>query len=214
MTTIAIVGVTGYVGSHVASEALRRGHEVIGVSRSNRAEPQPGMTLRKGNVTDIDLMRELAGQASVLFVATHAVENNEPFLVAIVPSLLQAASEFHSRLGFVGGAGSLLVAPGGPRLIDTPEFPALYKFDAESHAEVLETLRSSGSSADWFYVSPAAGFGSFAPGERTGIFRTGGDLLLTDSDGNSFIGGEDFAIAIIDEIEIPRHQRERFSVAY
>jgi hypothetical protein len=90
----------------------------------------------------------------------------------------------------------------------------MFKLEAESHAQVLEALRTSDSPADWFYVSPAAGFGGYAPGERTGCFRIGGDVLLADAEGNSFVSGEDFAIAFVDEIDTPVHHRERFSVAY
>ena len=214
MATIAVIGITGYAGGHIAAEALRRGYDVIGVSRSSLAPAQPGLTLRAGSITDEKLIRELAEQASVIVVATHASENNESYLAAVVPSLLQATSDFDARLGFVGGAGSLLVSPSGPRLVDTPEFPEAYKVEAGSHAQVLEALRASDSSADWFYVSPAAGFGSYAPGERTGNSRIGGDVLLSDAEGNSFVSGEDFAIAFVDEIDRPLHHRERFSVAY
>jgi len=179
MSTIAVVGVTGSAGSHIAAEALRRGHEVIGVSRSAPPDPQPGLTVRSGNITDQALMRQLAEQASTLVIAVHGSAGNAPFLLPLVPSLLEISGASGTRIGFAGGAGSLLVTPDGPRLVDTPEFPAMFKVEAESHAEVLETLRASGSPADWFYVSPAAGFGAYAPGERTGTFRSGGDVLLT-----------------------------------
>jgi hypothetical protein len=79
---------------------------------------------------------------------------------------------------------------------------------------VLDALRASDSPTDWFYVSPAAGFGSYAPGERTGQYRTGGEILLIDESGTSFISGEDYAIAFLDEIENPSHSRSRFGVAY
>ena len=103
---------------------------------------------------------------------------------------------------------------GGPRLVDTPEFPEAHKNEALSHADVLEALRETGDRVDWFYVSPAAGFGSYAPGEATGSYRVGGDVLVTDADGKSFISGADFALAFVDEIEQGRHRRERFTVAY
>lgn len=214
MSTIAVVGVTGYAGGHIAAEALRRGHEVIGISRSAPPNPQPGLTVRSGDITDQDLISAVAEQASALVVAVHAAVDETPFLAPLVPSLLEVAGAFGTRIGFVGGSGSLLVAPDGPRLMDTPQFPAPYKVQAEAQDEVLQTLRASDSSTDWFYVSPAAGFGAYAPGERTGSFRTGGDLLLTDADGNSLISGADFAIAFIDEIDEPTHHRAWFSVAY
>ncbi len=82
------------------------------------------------------------------------------------------------------------------------------------HVTVLETLRATTSTADWFYVSPAANFGAHGLGERSGVFRVGGDVLLTDAQGESNIGGADFAIAFVDEIDRPTHHRERLSVAY
>ena len=119
-----------------------------------------------------------------------------------------------ARLLVVGGAGSLQVTEGGPRLVDTPEFPAAFKDEALSHADVLTALRETSDDIDWFYVSPAAGFGSYAPGEATGTYRVGGDVLLTDASGTSFISGADFALAFVDEIEQGRHHRERFTAAY
>ncbi|HLT68264.1 MAG TPA: NAD-dependent epimerase, partial [Microbacterium sp.] len=92
--------------------------------------------------------------------------------------------------------------------------PDAFKTEAAEMAAVLDDLRASDASLDWFYVSPAAGFGAFAPGEKTGTFRVGGDVLLADADGNSFISGADFATAVVDEIEQPAHRRTRFSVAY
>jgi putative NADH-flavin reductase len=128
--------------------------------------------------------------------------------------LLDVAADSGARLGFVGGAGSLFVSEGGPRLFDTPEFPDAFLYEAQSQLRALDTLRASDSPADWFYVSPAAGFGSYAPGERTGHYRTGGEILLADENGTSFISGEDYAIAFLDEIENPSHSRSRFGVAY
>jgi putative NADH-flavin reductase len=214
VSTIAVIGVTGYAGGHITAEALRRGHHVIGVARSTPSDPQPGLTLRTGDLTDEALLRDVAASASTLVVAVRGSADGKPFLPRIVPLLLDVAGAAGARLGFVGGAGSLLVAPDGPRLVDTPDFPAEHKVEAQTHAEVLEELRSSDSTADWFYVSPAAGFGSYAPGERTGRFRVGGDVLLADADGDSAISGADYAIAFVDEIDAPAHHRERFTVAY
>jgi putative NADH-flavin reductase len=214
MTTIAVIGVSGYAGGHIATEALRRGHQVIGVSRTSTVAPRAGLTLRSGDISDAALIDDLARSASVIVVATHATQGDQPYLVALVPSLLKAAADHGVRLGFVGGAGSLLIAGSQTRLVETTEFPQQFKPEALAHADVLEALRASGSPADWFYVSPAAGFGSYAPGERTGTFRVGGETLLTDAQGNSLISGDDFAIAVVDEIETPAHHRERWSVAY
>ena len=214
MSTIAIFGFTGYVGGHITAEALSREYDVIGISRTEVPDSDAAVTARIGSTTDQALVRDVAQQASTLVVAVHGSVDGAPFLPELVPSLLEAAAASDSRVGFVGGAGSLLVAPGGLRVVDTPEFPAFVKPEAESQAEVLKALRASDSPADWFYVSPAAGFGPHAPGERTGSFRIGGDILLTDADGNSYISGADYAIAFLDEIDTPNHHRQPFSVAY
>jgi uncharacterized protein len=203
MSTIAIIGGTGYAGSHITAEALSRGHRVISLSRNPPADPPAGVEIRTGSIEDGALLDGLFADADVVIVATHAVSEGQADLVTLVPGLLSRAAEHGTRLGVVGGAGSLLVAPGGPRLIDTPEFPDAFKREASSHADVLEALRAADTQADWFYVSPAATFGSFAPGERTGHYRVGDDVLVTDADGNSVIGGADFAIAVLDEIETP-----------
>ncbi|WP_245243949.1 NAD(P)-dependent oxidoreductase [Tessaracoccus sp. MC1865] len=129
-------------------------------------------------------------------------------------TIAEEARAAGARLAVVGGAASLEVAPGGPRLVDTDGFPDWLKPEATEMAGLLEDLRGSDESLDWFFLSPAGGFGAFAPGERLGSFRLGGDVLLTDDEGNSFISGEDYAQAFVDEIERPAHRRQRFTVAY
>ena len=133
---------------------------------------------------------------------------------APLPQLVEAARDGNARLAFVGGAGSTLVAEGGPRLVDTDGFPEEYKPEALAHGEVLDALRADDSGLQWFYVSPAAGFGAWAAGEATGSYRTSADVLLADAEGNSAISGADFAKAFIDEIEDPQFENQRFHVAY
>jgi putative NADH-flavin reductase len=132
----------------------------------------------------------------------------------VLPGIAKAAAAGGARVGVVGGAGSLNVAEGGPLLVDTAEFPAEFKATALAHADVLEWFRGTEPDLDWFYVSPPALFGSYAPGEATGAYRTGGDLLLVDDAGNSEISGADFAVAFVDEIVEPKHRRTRFTVAH
>jgi len=109
----------------------------------------------------------------------------------------------------VGGAGSLEVAP-GVALIDTPQFPAAYKAEASAGRDFLNVLRGE-QALDWTFLSPSA---LFEPGPRTGRFRLGTDSLLVDADGNSAISMEDYAIALVDELEQPNHSRQRFTVGY
>ena len=113
------------------------------------------------------------------------------------------------RLLVVGGAGSLQVAP-GKMLIDTPEFPDAYKPEARAGVVFLDALRQE-KVLNWTFLSPSA---LFEPGERTGKFRLGDDVLLADDEGKSWISMEDYAIALADEIETPRHTRRRFTVGY
>jgi putative NADH-flavin reductase len=113
------------------------------------------------------------------------------------------------RLLVVGGAGTLEVAP-GVQLLDTPNFPEAYKAEALGGREFLKVLRAE-QELEWTFLCPSA---EFAPGQRTGKFRLGKDRLLTLPNGESKISMEDFAIAFIDELEYPKHVRERFTVGY
>lgn len=213
MAKLVVFGATGYAGGRISAEALRRGHEVVGVARSAGEAPE-GVDLRQGSLHDEEFVAGLAKDADVLVVSTPAREIDGRKLIDAVPALARIAASQGARLSFVGGASSLHVAEGGPRLLDTPEFPDEYKAEASNHAEVLYLLREQESGVDWFYVSPAAEFGSWAPGERTGQFRLGEDVLVTDENGESKIGGDDYAIAFVDEIDSPRHSRKRFTVGY
>ena len=210
MTSIVILGGTGYAGSAIAAEAARRGHSVTAVSRSGSA-PSEGVAGREGSIHDAGLVDELARDADVVVVAVRA---DEAKLGDAIGSLTGAAAKHGARLGVVGGAGSLHVSEGGPRLVDTPEFPGQFKPEALAHAAVLDELRATPDEVDWFYVSPGASFGAYAPGEATGQYRTGGDVLIVGADGNSEISGPDYAKAFVDEIESPAHRRRRFTVAH
>lgn len=211
MSSISIIGGTGYAGGNIAREAVRRGHAVTAWARSEPTEPVDGVEYRIGSVLDIDTVREAATD-DVVVLATHAQLGDDRTLSDALPQVIQASVDNQTRLGVVGGAGSSLVAEGGPRLVDTDEFPAEFKPEALAHAEVLEQLRSSERDADWFYVSPAATFGAGVAGEARGTYRTGGDVLVVDEQGDSSISGADYARAFVDEIEQGNHPRQRFTV--
>jgi putative NADH-flavin reductase len=202
MTSIAIIGGTGYAGGHIARTAEARGHDVTIVSRS------AGEGVVQGSISDAGFLKQLAADHDHVVVATQP-----DGLLEALPHLLEAGRSGGARISFVGGAGSLDVAPGGPRLVDTPEFPEEYKGVALAHGEVLDALRADDRGADWFYLSPAAVFGAWAEGEATGTCRTSDDVLLTDEAGESAIGGADYAAAYVDEIENRRHVNKRFHVA-
>jgi putative NADH-flavin reductase len=214
MSTIVIFGGTGYAGGNIAREAVSRGHQVVSYSRTAPAEQAEGVEYRTGSLTDDTVLAQAAADADDLVVATHGADVGGSPLVDHVARLTSAAIDHGARLSFVGGAGSLHVAKGGPRLVDTPDFHEDWKPEALSHAKVLDALREGPAELDWFYVSPAALFGSFAPGETTGSYRLGGDELVTDAEGNSEISGTDFALAYVDEIEQRKHPRQRFTVAH
>lgn len=214
MASIVIFGGTGYAGGSIAAEAVKRGHSVISYSRSMPAAPLEGVEYRIGSVTDSHVLGHAGQDGDEIVIATHGADVDGQKLVDVLPKLVAAALANDARLSFVGGAASSYVAEGGPRLLDTPDFPAEYKAEASAHAEVLEALRQTPEDLRWFYVSPAAVFGSWAAGETTGAYRTGGDILVTKEDGSSEISGTDFALAYLDEIEQSNHPRQRFTVGH
>ena len=200
--SIAVYGASGMVGSRIAAEAVSRGHRVTGISRRGDTD-LPGVTARAGDLADAADVRAVAADHDVLVSATGPSRtggDHADWLAAVDTLIANAAP---ARILFVGGAGSLLL-PDGSRLLDSPEFPAEYAAEAVSGAEALDRFRAAPEDADWTFLSPAP---VIAPGERTGAHRTGGDELIGDH-----VSAEDYAAAMVDEIEAPQHRRERFSV--
>lgn len=201
---IAIIGATGRAGSRIAAEALRRGHGVTGIVRSpEKAKVPAGVTLVQGDATQPEQLADiLRGHDAVVSAATFRVLKSAPLLQAVKAAGIK-------RLIVVGGAASLEIAP-GKILLDSPSFPEEYKVEAVPGKQFLDELRAE-KEVDWTFISPSV---MFEPGERTGKFRTGKDQLLADASGQSRISMEDFAIALVDELEHPQHIRERFTVGY
>lgn len=212
MARISVFGGTGYAGGNLAAEAARRGHAVTSFSRNLPERPLDGVEYVEGSLLDATT-RARALDADVVVVTVAPRGDMAGAVRDGIKVLAAEAEQAGVRLGVIGGAGSLHVAEGGPRLFDTDGFPAEYKPESVEMAEALDDLRAT-ESLDWFYVSPPAAFGGFAPGEALGTYRLGGDVLLSDDEGNSFIGGADFGRALVDEIEHPAHRRARFTVAY
>lgn len=209
---LVLLGASGFAGGRILTEARHRGHHVLGVARNAGEVGEPS---RSGTVHDERFVLDVTNNADALLVAVPArLMADGSRLLDAVPTLLTAAQRNGVRLGVVGGAGSLRVSPDGPCVIDTPEFPEEAKPEAGAHIDVLDALRQAPPEVDWFYLSPAATFGAYAPGERTGTYRTGQDALVVDADGNSTISGADYAIAFIDELDRPEHRRQRFTVGY
>ncbi|WP_396643374.1 NAD(P)-dependent oxidoreductase [Microbacterium sp.] len=213
MSRIVVIGGTGYAGSHIVAEAARRGHTALSVARTAASDRQQGVTYIEGSLLDVPgLVAEIQG-AEVVIVSVPARGEMAGLLRPAVAELV-ATLQPGTRVGVIGGAGGSLSAPGGPRVIDLPSFTEEYKPEAFEAIGILEDLQTGDPSIDWFYVHPAGGFGAWNPGERTGSYRDGGDVIVTDADGESFISGADLAVAVLDEIEEPKHSRERFTVGY
>jgi len=135
-------------------------------------------------------------------------------LVEVYGELARLAAQAGARYLQVGGFSSLRPAPGQPRVVEG-EIPEQYRAEAlEGEATRVLLAEHAPEGLDWLFISPAGGYGAFAPGARTGSYRVGGEIALFDADGGSNISGADFALAILDEIESPRHHREHIGIAY
>jgi len=214
---IVLFGAGGQVAQRIAHEALERGHEVIGVVRSAATVRSDNKHLKivEGDATAPASVARLAKGADVIISALspRASPSGRPAtsLPAAARALIAGAIQAGvRRLIVVGGAGSLEISP-GVRLVDAPSFPPEYKPESLDQVAALDVYRTSASGLDWTYISPAAEIG---PGARTGSYRRGDDTLLVDSTGKSFISFEDYAKAVIDEVERPTHSRARMTVAY
>jgi putative NADH-flavin reductase len=201
---IALIGATGNVGSRILEEALLRGHNVIAIARdASKVAARTGVTARAADVKDGAALAAALQGADVV-VSSGRFAN---FTAGdLLPALRQAGVK---RLAVVGGAGSLEIAP-GKALVDSPDFPAEYKPEASAGRDFLNALRNE-KEIDWTFLSPSA---LFIAGERTSLYRLGRDELLTAADGKSWISYEDYAIALLDELEQPKHARARFTVGY
>ena len=200
---VAVYGATGMIGSRLVAEALARGHQVTGITRSGGELPDGALAVR-GDAGDADLAKRVAGDADVVVSAigpSRTGGDRREFL-AQLRNLAETLGD--ARLIVVGGAGSLLVD--GVRLVDQAGFPEVYRAEALIGAESLGYLRGLDDGTDWTYLSPAP---LIQPGERTGAYRTGIDSPAGDS-----ISAEDYAVALLDEIEKPAHRGGRFTVAH
>lgn len=201
---IALIGATGFIGSRILAEALQRGHQVTGIVRNPDKLPQKaGLTPQRGDVFDQAGLTKLIAGHDVVISAVHFLQSDAAKLIGAVKQSGVA------RYLVVGGAGSLQVAP-GQDLVDSPHFPAIYKEEASKGRDFLNLLRSE-TALDWTFLSPAA---IIEPGVRSGSFRLGKDELVVDAKGESRISAEDYAVALLDEVEKPQHRRQRFTLAY
>ncbi len=201
---IAIIGATGNVGSRLVDEALSRGHHVTAIARdAGHLPPDENLEFLKADATNPEKLSEaLKGHAAVISATRFQQVEPESLIGAVRRSSVK-------RYLVVGGAGSLEVSP-GLALVDSPGFPALYRDESLAGKAFLDALRKV-EDLDWTMLSPSA---LFTAGKRTGVFRLGQDSLLTSADGKSWISFEDFAVALLNEVEHPQHIRARFTVGY
>jgi putative NADH-flavin reductase len=210
---IAIFGASGRIGSRIVTEALNRGHDVTAIARhpENYTREELHLRVTRGNLFDSQDVEAAVFDHDAVVCSYNYTKGAAPSSITeITVPLLNGLKHAHvKRLIIVGGAGSLEISP-GVQLVDTPDFPAEYKPGALAHREALKLYQKE-KDIDWTYLSPAA---EIYPGERTGKFRTGKDQLITDANGKSSISMEDYAAAVLDELENPLHIRERFTVGY
>jgi len=207
-----LFGVTGNAGQAILQEALSRGHTVTAAARQTGFfHPVGKASVVTADVLDTVSLKDTIKGHDAVIVAISGRKSGHDTVARAATNLLATMPEAGvARLLWVGGAGSLEVAP-GVRLVDTPQFPAAYKEEALGQAAALQTLRAGKTSVNWTYVSPPAMIGV---GGRSGKYRVGGDQLLADSTGVSTITWIDFAVAVVDELEKNAHPQARITVAY
>lgn len=207
---IALYGATGKSGSRILSELLSRGHQVTAIVRDPaKLASRPGLTVVEGDVSSAEFIASKIAGADAVVSAYAPPPDDTDQLLPVTERFIAAAQQTGlPRLLVVGGAASLEVAP-GVTLLATGHVPAEWLTIATSHAMALDLLKKS--SINWTYFSPAA---FFEPGERTCKFRLGKDTLIANEQHDSRISMEDYAIALVDELESPKHERARFTIGY
>jgi len=214
MSKIAVFGGTGYAGGNIVREASGRGHEVTSYTRNLPDDTSGPVGYEQGTVFDEALVEKVAAEADVIVLAISGTDDQGRGLVEAMPSLSRSAIAHGTRIAVVGGAGSLVPHEGGTRLVDTDVVPDVAKPGSMLQVRVYEWLKANGEGLDWLYVSPALRFGSHAPGEATGKYRVGGDVMVTKEDGTAEISGADYALGFVDELEQRNHVCERINLGH
>ena len=216
---VALIGATGYVGNRLLTELLQRGHRVTALARHPESlAPHANLTAKRADVLKVDeLSKILNGHDAVISAFNPGRGSAEPDIfdkhVAGHKAILAAVNKSGvKRLLAVGGAASLKIAS-GQEYLDSPEFPpeyAPYKDGIRGTRELYYLLKKE-PHLDWVFLSPSV---RLLPGVRTGKYRVGTDRVLYDANGVSAISLEDYAVAMVDELEQPQHHRERFTAGY
>jgi uncharacterized protein len=216
MKNIVLIGASGFIGSAILKEALSRGHKVKAIARNpgKISIKDPNLVIMAGDVSSSVLVEELCLGADVVISAYNAGWKNPDIAsdtMRIYPSILEGVKKSGvKRFIAVGGAGSLFVSP-GVRMMDSGIIPEHFLPAIKSLASFYLEKLSAEKELDWVFFSPAM---NIAPGVRTGKFRLGEDDMIFDSEGKSNISVEDYAVAMLDEVENPAHHNERFTIGY
>lgn len=198
---IAVYGATGMVGSQIVNESITRGHQVTAISR--KGAEVAGATAQAADLADGQLFADVAKDHDVVVLATGPSRTGGDHAVWLDAMATAYSNAEGTRLLIVGGAGTLEID--GVRLLDSPDFPEAYKAEATTAAKALEAIRQTPESIDWTVLAPAP---VIQPGERTGEYT-----VAKDSPAGNSISSQDYAVAMLDEIESPSHRRARFTAA-
>ncbi|MDO4163926.1 MAG: NAD(P)-dependent oxidoreductase [Bacteroides sp.] len=219
MKNVVLIGASGFVGTAILNEALNRGHQVTAIVRNPEKIQvnNPNLSVVKADATDPDALAQLAkGKDAIISAYNPGWGNPKQYEETLenYPKIVEGAKRSGvKRLLIVGGAGTLFVKP-GVRLVDTGVLPEAWLPGVKSLGEFYLNTLTKENGIDWVFFSPAGNLGNMGPGVRTGKYRLGKDDMLFDEKGESFISVEDYAMAMIDELEQENHHKERFTAAY
>ena len=219
MKDIILIGASGFVGSAILEEALNRGHKVTALVRNPEKiqVKNENLTVLAVDATDVEALSKVAAGKDAVISAYNLGWGNPRLYEEILenyPKIIEGVKKAGvQRLLVVGGAGVLYVQP-GMRLMDSGTLPAELMPAVNGEGELFLNVLSKENDIDWVYFAPPANLGNMGKGIRTGKYRLGTDTLLVDEKGDSFISVEDYAVAMIDELEQEAHHKALFTAAY
>ncbi|MCX2450829.1 NAD(P)H-binding protein [Pedobacter sp. PLR] len=214
---VSLIGASGFVGSHLLTELLNRGHQVTGIVRTvaNVKENNAQLTVKAVDVLNkAELSEAIKGSDAVIsaFNAGWTNPNLYEDFIAGSEAIQKAVKDAGvSRLIVIGGAGSLFINDN--QLVDGPDFPADYKAGATAARDYLNTIKKE-TELDWTFFSPAIEMHPGITTGRTGQYRLGSESPIFDEAGRSSLSVQDLAVAIVDELEQPKHLKQRFTAGY
>lgn len=219
MANVVLIGATGFVGSAILNELLSRGHKVTAVVRNASKLPKnDNLTAMEEDVANVDAIANIAkGKDAVISAYNPGWANPDikRLIEVNYPKIVEAVKKSGvERLLIVGGAGTLFVKP-GLRVVDSGAIPAEIMDGVRPLGDFYLNYLTKEHDLDWVFFSPAGAFEEGDKGQRTGKFRLGKDDLIIDPKTNSsHISVQDYAVAMVDELEKPAHHKERFTIGY